>query len=332
MAPLSIPSPSVNEWHVFGVVPIRAYALCIIAGIVVGVIIATRRWMARGGGRDTVETVAMAAVPFGIVGARIYHVITDHQLYFGPGRHPIRALYIWDGGLGIWGGVALGALGGYLVARHRRIRFWALADALAPGVAVAQAIGRLGNYFNQELVGRPTTLPWALQIAPVNRPPGFERYATFHPTFAYELGWDLAVALALVLLDRKFRLGHGKVFMLYVMLYTAGRGWVEALRVDPAHRILGLRINDYVSVAVFLAALICLLWLVRNKPGREPIVEGDVAYVHGRPPHDDTRHPVDRAEASADDSDEPALGEGPLDPGGDREPDPGSAPSERSPE
>lgn len=285
LAALSIPSPPASEWSIVGI-PIRAYALCIIAGIVAGVMLATRRWMARGGSRDAVETVALAAVPFGIVGARIYHVITDHQLYFGPGREPIRALYIWDGGLGIWGGVALGAFGGYLVARRRKIRFWALADALAPGVAVAQAIGRLGNYFNQELVGKPTTLPWGLQIAPLDRPPSFEQHATFHPTFAYELLWDLGVAVAIVLLDRRFRLGHGKVFMLYVMLYTAGRGWVEALRIDPAHRIFGLRTNDYVSIAVCLAALAGLLWLIKNKPGREPIVEGTFAYVDGSPPND----------------------------------------------
>ncbi|SDT40735.1 prolipoprotein diacylglyceryl transferase [Microlunatus soli] len=284
---LSIPSPPISEWVLFGRVPIRFYALCIITGVVVGVIIATRRWMARGGSRDAIETVALVAVPFGIVGARIYHVITDHQLYFGPGKDPIRALYLWEGGLGIWGGVALGAVGGYLVARRRKIRFWALADAMAPGVAVAQAIGRLGNWFNQELFGRPSTLPWALQIDPQFRPVGYEQYATFHPTFLYELIWNLGVAAVIIALDRRFKLGHGKVFMLYVMLYTAGRAWVEHLRIDPAHTIGGFRLNDYVSVGVFLAALICLLWLIRNKPGREPIVEGDFVYVNGQPPEGD---------------------------------------------
>lgn len=278
--PLSIPSPPIREFHL-GPLPIRFYALCIITGVIVGSIIATRRWIARGGARDTVETVALVSVPFGIVGARIYHVITDHQLYFGPGQHPIRMFYIWDGGLGIWGGVALGALGGYLVARRRKIRFWALADALAPGVAVAQAIGRLGNYFNQELYGGPTTLPWGLQIAPEYRLPGYEQYSTFHPTFLYELVWDLAVAVALVLLDRRFKLGHGKVFALYAMLYTIGRGWVEHLRIDPAHHFLGLRLNDYTSAVVFLVSLGCLIYLVRRKPGREEIVEGDRRYVNG---------------------------------------------------
>jgi prolipoprotein diacylglyceryl transferase len=299
MISLSIPSPPFSEFHL-GPIPIRIYALCIITGVIVGTIIATRRWIARGGARDTVETVALVSVPFGIVGARIYHVITDHQLYFGPGRDPIRALYIWDGGLGIWGGVALGALGGYLVARRRKIRFWALADALAPGVVVAQAIGRLGNYFNQELFGKPTTLPWALQIDPEYRIPGYEQYATFHPTFLYELIWDLACGVALVLLDRRFKLGHGKVFMLYAMFYTAGRAWVEHLRIDPAHHFGGLRLNDYTSAVVFLIALLAFVYLVRTKPGREKIVEGDQRYVDGVLPEPEPDAAEDAAPAEPD--------------------------------
>jgi prolipoprotein diacylglyceryl transferase len=302
---LSIPSPPFREFHL-GPLPIRMYALCIIGGVVVGTIIGTRRWIARGGARDTVETVALVSVPFGIIGARIYHVITDHQLYFGPGRHPIQVLYIWDGGLGIWGGVALGAFGGWLVARRRKIRFWALADALAPGVVVAQAIGRLGNYFNQELYGRPTNLPWGLKIDPQYRIPGFEQYSTFHPTFLYELIWDLGVFVALVLLDRRFTLGHGKVFMLYAMLYTAGRAWVEHLRIDPAHHILGLRLNDYVSAAVFLAAALCLIYLIRFKPGREEIVEGDFRYVDGLPPKEPEGSQHASPEGSNEGSDDPA--------------------------
>ncbi|QDP96964.1 prolipoprotein diacylglyceryl transferase [Microlunatus elymi] len=301
---LAIPSPPFREFHL-GPLPIRMYALCIITGAIVGTIIATRRWIARGGSRDAVETVALVSVPFGIVGARIYHVITDHQLYFGPGQQPIRALYLWDGGLGIWGGVAFGALGGYLVCRRRKMRFWALADALAPGVVVAQAIGRLGNWFNQELYGRPSTLPWALEIAPQYRIPGYEQYAAFHPTFLYELVWDLAVAVALILLDRRFKLGHGKVFMLYVMFYTAGRAWVEHLRIDPAHTIGGFRLNDYVSAAVFLAALICFLWLVKFKPGREEIVEGDFRFVNGLPPDDSSTADPAAPDSSSPDSSSP---------------------------
>ncbi|GAB3749055.1 prolipoprotein diacylglyceryl transferase [Microlunatus parietis] len=157
---LSIPSPPVSSWNLGGF-ELRAYALCIIAGILVGFLIANRRWRARGGRADSMELVCAVAVPFGIVGTRIYHVITDYQLYFGPGRDPLDALKIWQGGLGIWGGVALGAFGAWLVARKRKIKFAALADAAAPGILVAQAIGRLGNWFNQELFGTPTVLPWA---------------------------------------------------------------------------------------------------------------------------------------------------------------------------
>ena len=273
--PLSIPSPTSNVWYL-GPVPLRAYALCIIAGIVVGMIIATRRWRARGGTSDTLESVVVVAVPCGIIGARIYHVITDYQLYFGPGRHPIDALKIWNGGLGIWGAIALAAVGAYVVARRRQIVFPALLDAVAPGIIVAQAIGRLGNWFNSELFGRPTTLPWALEIAPQYRPAGFTQYATFHPTFLYELLWNLAVAVVLVVLDRRFRLGHGKVFTLYVMLYCAGRFWIEALRIDRVNELGGFRLNNYTSLIVFVVALAVFVWLVRNRPGRETVVEGPV--------------------------------------------------------
>ncbi len=284
-----IPSPAQGVWYL-GPLPVRAYALCIIAGIVVGMIIAGRRWRARGGTADGLEMVVVVAVPFGIVGARIYHVITDYELYFGPGRNPVDALKIWHGGLGIWGAVALGALGGWLVARRRRIRFPALLDAVAPGIVVAQAIGRLGNWFNQELFGRPTTLPWGLEIDPRFRPDGYAAYATFHPTFAYELVWDLGVAAVLVALDRRFRLGHGKVFTLYVLLYTAGRFWIEALRIDTVNEIGGFRLNNYTSLLGFVAALVVLGWLIRHRPGREAVVEGD----------ESEPDPADEAAAGAD--------------------------------
>jgi prolipoprotein diacylglyceryl transferase len=270
---LSIPSPSTNIWHI-GAFPLRAYALCIIAGIIVAMIIATKRWQARGGTADSMELMVVVGVPFGIVGARLYHVITDYQLYFGPGRHPLNALKIWEGGLGIWGAIAFGVLGGYLVARRRRIAFPAVLDAIAPAILVAQAIGRLGNWFNQELFGRPTTLPWALQIAPQYRPPGYEQYATFHPTFLYEMLWDITAAVILVLLDRRFRLGHGKVFALYVLLYTGGRFWIEALRIDTVNEIGGFRLNNYTALIGFIIALVWLIWLIRNRPGREEVVEG----------------------------------------------------------
>jgi prolipoprotein diacylglyceryl transferase len=270
---LSIPSPSTNIWHI-GAFPLRAYALCIIAGIIVALIIATRRWRARGGTADSMELMVVVGVPFGIVGARLYHVITDYQLYFGPGRQPLNALKIWEGGLGVWGAIAFGVLGGYLVARRRRIAFPAVLDAIAPAILVAQAIGRLGNWFNQELFGRPTTLPWALEIAPPYRPLGYEQFATFHPTFLYEMLWCLAAAVVLVWLDRRFRLGHGKVFALYVLLYTGGRFWIEALRIDTVNEFGGFRLNNYTSLIVFIVALVWLIWLIRNRPGREEIVEG----------------------------------------------------------
>jgi phosphatidylglycerol---prolipoprotein diacylglyceryl transferase len=272
-AVMSIPSPSTNIWYI-GAFPLRAYALCIIAGIIVALIIATRRWQARGGTGDSMELMLVVGVPFGIVGARLYHVITDYQLYFGPGRQPLDALKIWQGGLGVWGAIALGVLGGYLVARRRKIAFPAVLDAIAPAILVAQAIGRLGNWFNQELFGRPTTLPWGLEIATDYRPAGYTQFATFHPTFLYEILWSLAAALLLVWLDRRFRLGHGKVFALYVMLYCAGRFWIEALRIDTVNEIGGFRLNNYTALIGFVVALVWFIWLIRNRPGREEIVEG----------------------------------------------------------
>ena len=272
-AVLSIPSPSTSIWYI-GAFPLRAYALCIIAGIIVALIIATRRWRARGGTADSMELMVVVGVPFGIVGARLYHVITDYQLYFGPGRQPLDALKIWQGGLGVWGAIAFGILGGYLVARRRKIAFPAVLDAIAPAILVAQAIGRLGNWFNQELFGRPTTLPWGVEIASDYRPAGYAQFATFHPTFLYEILWNLAAAVLLVWLDRRFRLGHGKVFALYVMLYCAGRFWIEALRIDTVNEIGGFRLNNYTALIGFVVALVWLIWLIRNRPGREEIVEG----------------------------------------------------------
>jgi prolipoprotein diacylglyceryl transferase len=287
LVPLFIPSPPTGIWYVFGF-PLRAYALCIIAGIVVGMVIATRRWVARGGTSESLEMCVVVAVPAGIIGARLYHVITDYELYFGPDAPmtPIDALKIWHGGLGIWGAVALGVLGAYLVARRRKLAFPALLDATAPGIAVAQGIGRLGNWFNQELFGRPTTLPWGLEISPNYRPLGYEQYATFHPTFLYELVWCLLIALALVLLDRRFRLGHGKVFALYVVFYTLGRFWIEALRIDTVNRVGGFRLNNYTSLIVFVVALAWFLWLVKNRPGREEVVEPQPIQPAAPPSHD----------------------------------------------
>jgi prolipoprotein diacylglyceryl transferase len=252
----SIPSPAQGVWHL-GPVPVRAYALCIIAGIVVAVIVSGRRLEARGGGeRSVLADVATWAVPFGLVGARLYHLATNPELYWGKnGSGTLAAFKIWDGGLGIWGGVLFGALGAYIAARRHGVDFGMLADSVAVGLPLAQGIGRWGNYFNQELYGRPTHLPWALHIDPAHRLPQFANVALYQPTFLYESIWDIGIAFVVIVLDRRLHLTRGRAFALYVMLYCAGRGWIEALRIDDAHRYLGLRLNDWTSVVVFLAAL-----------------------------------------------------------------------------
>ncbi len=273
MTSLSLPSPSEAIWYL-GPVPIRAYALCIIAGIVVAVWLGDRRWVARGGRPGQVGDIAIWAVPFGIIGGRLYHVITDYGNYFGEGRNPVTALYVWQGGLGIWGAIALGGVGAYIGARRSGIRFLPLADALAPGIVLAQAIGRFGNYFNQELFGRPTTVPWGLEIDLAHRPAGYEEFATFHPTFLYESLWNVAVAVLVIWADRRFRLGHGRAFAVYVAGYCAGRGWIEYLRIDPvqADDVFGLRLNVWTSVVLFLLAVGYLVWSSRRRPGREDSV------------------------------------------------------------
>ncbi len=264
----SIPSPSQGVVHL-GPIPLRGYALCIAIGVIVGVVIADRRLRARGAAAGAAADIATIAVPFGIVGARLYHVITTPDPYFGKGGHPIEALYIWRGGLGIWGAIAGGFLGAVLVLRRRKIPISIAADAFAPGLAVSQAIGRWGNWFNQELYGRPTTLPWAVRIDPSHREVGYENVATYQPTFLYESLWCLGVAALVIWADRRFRLGGGRAFALYVAAYTAGRAWIEALRIDTAHKFFGLRLNDYVSIIVFLLAV---AYLIKNR-GR-----GDVAF------------------------------------------------------
>jgi prolipoprotein diacylglyceryl transferase len=266
----SIPSPDQGVWHL-GPLPIRAYALCIIAGVVIAVWLGEKRWVARGGKPGQVGDIALWAVPFGLIGGRLYHVATDWRLYFGEGQDPVSALDVWQGGLGIWGAIGLGAFGAYLGCRRYRVKFLPLADALAPGIALAQAVGRFGNWFNQELYGRPTTLPWGLEIDPEFREDGYEQYETFHPTFLYEAVWNVGTAGLVIWADRKFRLGYGRAFALYVMAYTAGRGWIEYLRIDKVQEddVLGLRLNVWTSIVVFALALLFFLWSARRHPGRE---------------------------------------------------------------
>jgi prolipoprotein diacylglyceryl transferase len=234
---------------------------------------------ARGAPAGLASDIAMVAVPFGIIGARLYHIVTTPDPYFGKGGHPIEAFYIWRGGLGIWGGVAAGFLGAVLVLRRREFPITRTADAFAPGIVIAQALGRFGNYFNQELYGRPSSLPWALRIDPAHRTAGYENVATYQPTFLYESLWCVGVAVLCVWADRRYSMGRGRVFALYVAAYTVGRGWIEALRIDTAHRFLGLRLNDYVSVIVFSLAV---AYLIRRRGQVDrPLQAGEADALHG---------------------------------------------------
>ncbi len=282
LVPLSIPSPDQGVWHL-GPLPVRAYALCIIAGILAAVWMGDRRWVARGGKAGQIGDIALWAVPFGIIGARLYHVITDHGLYFGEGKDPIRALEIWNGGLGIWGAIAGGMFGAWIACRRYGILVRPLADALAPALLLAQAIGRWGNYFNQELFGRPTDLPWGLEIDPEHRPDGYQDHATFHPTFLYECLWNLGAMGLVIWLDRKLRLGYGRCFALYVMAYCAGRGWIEYMRIDKVEYedVLGLRLNVWTSIVLFVLAAVYFVVMGRRHPGREESV-----YREGMSPAD----------------------------------------------
>lgn len=255
----AIPSPDQAVWYL-GPLPVRAYALCLLAGILVAAWWTRRRVRDLGGDPDAALDVAMWAVPFGIVGGRLYHVISSPQAYFGPEGEPLRALRIWEGGLGIWGAVALGAVGAYLGCRRTGLPFLLFADALAPALALAQAIGRWGNWFNNELYGAPTDLPWALQVHrwdpaagralldPDGQP---QLLGTFHPTFLYEALWCLVVMAVLLAVQQRWRLAPGRLLALYVMLYTAGRFVIENLRVDEANHFLGLRLNVWTSVLTF---------------------------------------------------------------------------------
>ncbi|MFI0899824.1 prolipoprotein diacylglyceryl transferase [Streptomyces sp. NPDC020983] len=307
-----IPSPSHGVVHL-GPVPLRGYAFCIIIGVFIAVWYGNKRWIARGGKVGTVADIAVWAVPFGLVGGRLYHVITDYELYFTDGKDWVDAFKVWQGGLGIWGAIAMGALGAWIGCRRRGIALPAYADAIAPGIALAQAAGRWGNWFNQELYGRPTTLPWGLKIDAAHRPDATPDLATYHPTFLYESLWCVGVALLVIWADRRFKLGHGRAFALYVAAYTVGRFWIEHMRVDYAHRILGMRLNDWTAIVVFVAAVAYFVVSSRLRPGREEAVEPDAASVagDGTPAAAD---PADGAEGEPEAAGD-APGAGPADAG-----------------
>jgi prolipoprotein diacylglyceryl transferase len=251
-----IPSPPFNAVHL-GPFQIRLYGVMIALGVVAAVAMAGRRWERRGGDRSDISALAAWAVPAGLVGARAYHVITDPELFRGRWLHVFA---IWEGGLGIPGGLLAGVLVGVAVARRRRLRIGVLLDAVAPAIPLAQAIGRLGNWFNQELYGRPTGLPWGLRIDPAHRPAGLEHVATYHPTFLYEALWNLVLIGVLLRIERRWSLRPGRLFALYVGGYALGRLWVESLRIDHANTILGLRLNIWVSLLTLAVVVGFFAW------------------------------------------------------------------------
>ncbi|MBT2512185.1 prolipoprotein diacylglyceryl transferase [Arthrobacter sp. ISL-30] len=299
LAPLSIPSPSWSGFDIplpWGTLRIHAYALCILAGIIVGLWLTSVRWKRRGTPEGSLWDIAIWAIPFGIIGGRLYHVFSSPDPYFGPGFDGTGDLglipQIQRGGLGIWGAVVLGAVGAWIGCRRAGVKLTAFLDAAAPGLLLAQAIGRWGNWFNQELFGAPTTLPWGLQIDPSNPnfPAGTPADTLFHPTFLYESLWNLAGVALLLVLDRRFNFRRGRLFWLYAMYYTLGRVWIEALRIDDAELItffgVTTRLNVWTSIFVFVAALAMFNVLARRGrpqpdtpylPGKEPAqAEGDV--------------------------------------------------------
>lgn len=265
-----IPSPTISQFSI-GPVTIHIYALCILMGIVLAVWITTTRWKKLGGNFDQVLDITLVSVPAGIIGARLYHIITTPERFFGPDGDWAEMFRIWNGGLGIWGGVLFGALAAWAWCRHKHYPMALLADAIAPGLLVAQAVGRLGNWFNQELYGAPTTLPWGLKLNMEGTAIGHSEQCydgatcpsgtLFHPTFLYEMIWNLIGAAIIVYISSKAmkKLKAGSLFAVYIMWYTLGRTWIESLRIDYAHEFLGVRINVWVSMAVFVLGAVSFI-------------------------------------------------------------------------
>ena len=250
LPPAAIPSPRTGVLHL-GPLPIHAYGLMYAVALIVAMAVTARRWEAAGGDRELVGRVALVGFPAGLVGGRIYFLLTSWNCWEHRWWTPFA---VWQGGLGIWGGIAGGTLGGIWVLRRWGQPVAPFLDAAAPGLLLAQAIGRIGNYFNQELFGRPTTLPWGLKIDPANRPDGYGHFTTFHPTFLYELLWNVGLAGVLIWLTPRLRARPGTLFALYVAGYSLGRIFEELLRVDPAHHYLGLRLNFYVAATLLLVS------------------------------------------------------------------------------
>lgn len=276
----AIPSPSQGVWWL-GPIPIRAYGILLTTGIFLATWIAYRRYVGRGGSGEVILDTALWAIPFGIIGGRMYHVVTTPYSYFGPGKDPWEVVRIWNGGMAIWGAVALGALGAVIALRRAGQRVGPVADALAPGILVGQVLGRWGNYFNQELFGGPTTLPWGLEIDPQNLPPGYAEGTLFHPTFLYEGIWNLAVLVVLLVLERRLDLRAGQLFGFYLIGYGTGRFLLEFVRIDEARQYLGLRLNAWTALGVILlGVVIVLLAQKRNAPSR--VAPSEVAVYEAR--------------------------------------------------
>jgi len=349
-----IPSPTTAVWHL-GPVPIRAYALFIVAGIVIACVVTEARLRARGAPRLSVLDLAVWAVPFGIVGARLYHVITTPERFFGEGGDPVEILYVWNGGLGIWGGIAGGAVGVWLACRQLHLPFRMVADAAAVGIPLAQAVGRLGNWFNNELYGASTSLPWGLQVHQMENGRAVPNPVTgeltlpglYHPTFLYEALWSVGAAILVWQLGKRLKLGRGRQFALYVMAYTAGRFWIEMLRIDDTADMptldaadtvltfLGQRVNVWVSLLVFLAGLAYFLRVrgpqefllpATDGPGFRVVTEAEYEQARLAGPDPAAGEPPEGEESTA-----PVTGEEPTarvgGDGADADPDPGDGPT-----
>jgi prolipoprotein diacylglyceryl transferase len=257
----SIPSPSSGIVDV-GPLHVHLYGLTLLVAILACIWLTTVRWKRMGGDPDLVLRVAVWGVAFGVIGARLYHDLTSWNEVPTPKWKGV--FEVWEGGLGVWGGILLGTLAGWVVVRRSGERFAPFMDAAAPGLLLAQGIGRIGNWWNQELFGKPTSLPWGLEIDLAHRPVQYLGDATFHPTFLYELIWDFAGVLLLLWVSRRFRIVPPGLFCLYVSYYCFGRFFEELLRVDPAHHFGGLRLNAWVSIVCFVVATAAFFWVQRR--------------------------------------------------------------------
>src|SRR5690625_332907 len=315
----SIPPPPTDRFDI-GPVKIHIYALCIILGGVLAFWLGGKRWAARGGKSEQMYDVGLWAVLFGIIGARLYHVITVPYEYFGPGYEgsgdPWTIFAIWEGGIAIWGAIGGGALGVWFGCRRYGLRMLPMADTVAPGILLAQAVGRWGNYFNQELFGEPTTLPWGLEVEAEhhNFPDGVPADTLFHPTFLYESLWNLLGVAVLLLLDRRFKLRNGMMLWSYIVWYTLGRIPIESIRLDHAQEftILGInaRTNTWTSVIMFLVATSLLIYsIVRRPKTPEARAEANKIYRDGRDSDtpdaskDETDQSTEKPSSTGDDSD-----------------------------